>query len=195
ELHRKDICHLVFGSPLLIVLCVYLLSKSRSRVTGYASQMLGITSAILATFNLFLVVTAHSVTTRVGPVAIFKDDPTLAFLNAHATEGEDIFVYPYRPMYYFLSSTSNPTRYSLLMYSYNTDSQFYDAIRSLEERKPRYVVWDVSFETKARDYFPTSDRRGTADLIIEPYLESHYHLVTENDGYRIMERKEDQPAN
>ena len=43
-------------------------------------------------------------------------------------------------MYYFLSATTNPTRYSLLMYNYNTSSQFEEVVRALEDRKVTYVV-------------------------------------------------------
>jgi len=32
EIHRKDICHLVSGSPLLIILCIYLLAESRGKL-------------------------------------------------------------------------------------------------------------------------------------------------------------------
>jgi hypothetical protein len=53
----------------------------------------------------------------------------------------------------------------------------------------------VSFESEVKDYFPKSDSTGPAGPIMEPYLESHYSLVKELDGYRIMERKGAEPAN
>ena len=57
----------------------------------------------LAAFNLTGVLTAHSVMTLVGSVAVFKDDSVLAFINTHVAAGEEMFVYPYHPIYYFLS--------------------------------------------------------------------------------------------
>jgi 4-amino-4-deoxy-L-arabinose transferase-like glycosyltransferase len=131
EMHRVDIFHLVFGSPLLIVLCIYFLDVNRSRFSGYALQLLFITAVSLAAFNFIGVLTAHSLMTRVGSVAVFKDDPVLVFIDTHVAPGEEMFVYPYHPMYYFLSSTTNPTRYSLLLYNYDTETEFYDAINSL----------------------------------------------------------------
>jgi len=130
-MHRVDIFHLVFGSPLLIVLCIYFLDVNRSRFSGYALQLLFITAVSLAAFNFIGVLTAHSLMTRVGSVAVFKDDPVLVFIDTHVAPGEEMFVYPYHPMYYFLSSTTNPTRYSLLLYNYDTETEFYDAINSL----------------------------------------------------------------
>ena len=152
ELHRKDIYHLVFGSPLLIILCVSYLEDCRANVTDIALQMLAITAACLACFNLFLALSASTIATRVGSVATLKKDPVLTFLDQHITRGEEIFTYPYCPMYYFLSAATNPTRYSILLYNYNTPSQFREVIRVLEERRVKYVV-------VGQDFSIQSDRR------------------------------------
>jgi hypothetical protein len=189
EIHRTDIIHIVFGSPLLIVLCIYFLDVNRSRFSGYALQLLAVVAIWLATFNLIGVLTAHSVTTRVGSVAVFKDDPVLAFIDTHVAAGEEMFVYPYHPMYYFLSATTNPTRYSILTYNYNIPTQFQEIVDVLERRRVRYVVWDTDFEARTADVFPGSHPKSLSYRIVEPYLESHYRLVENDDGIWIMERK------
>jgi hypothetical protein len=189
EIHRKDIAHLVFGSPLLIILFIYFLEVNRSRFSSYALQLLAIAALWLAAFNLMGVLTAHSVMTRAGSVAVFKDDPVLAFLDTHVAAGEEMFVYPYHPMYYFLSATTNPTRYNILLYKYSTPAQFQEVVGVLERRRVRYVVWDTTFEARSQDYFPGSHPNSPGDRIIEPYLESHYRLVEDHHGIWIMERK------
>lgn len=196
EIHRKDICHLVSGSPLLIILCIYLLAESRGKVAALTLQILSVSAACLAVVNLFVVLTAHTVNTRVGSAAVFQDDPVLTFLDEHVAPGEEIFAYPYCPMYYFLSSTTNPTRYSLLIYNYNTSAQFHEVIQVLEQHKVRYVLWDTNFQTKkVAALFPASVRIQPRDLIMEPYLDSHYKLVKVEDGVRIMERKSEDHSN
>jgi len=60
----------------------------------------------LAAFNLIGVLRAHPVMTRVGSVAVFKDDPVLAFISTHVAAGEEMFVFPYYSMYCFLSAFS-----------------------------------------------------------------------------------------
>lgn len=110
ELHRKDMTHLIFGSPLLIILCIHFLAEYREAVVGSVLQLLSISAACLAGFNLLCVLlAAHPIATRVGTVKVFKDLPGLKYLEAHVSPGEDIFAYPYCPRYYFLSSTTNPT--------------------------------------------------------------------------------------
>jgi hypothetical protein len=121
---------------------------------------------------------------------MFKPDPVLAFLDNHAAPGTEIFSYPYCPMYYFLSSTTNPTRYSLLLYNYNTPAQFREVIGVLEERKVKYVLWDTSFQAKAAStIYSATMYRPAGGLLLEPYLESHYKVVKDFDGALIMERK------
>lgn len=188
EIHRKDIGHLVVGSPLLIVLAIHFLAKYRGKIAELSLQVLAISAGAMATANLFFVLSAISVPTRVGPVAMFKPDPVVAFLNAHTAPGEEIFVYPYSPIYYFLSGTTNPTRYSLLIYNYNTPSQFQRAIRRLDREKVRLVVWDASFKSGAGASF-FAKAASVGPLLMEPYIESHYRLIKNLNGVHIMERK------
>jgi hypothetical protein len=196
EFHRKDIYHLVFGAPLLIILGIYFLVECHSKIADLGLQVLAISAFWLAGFNLFLVLTAHTLTTRAGSVAMFGDDPAQMFVETHIASGEEMFAYPYWAMYYFLSSTTNPTRYSFLMYNYNTPSQFGDVIHVLDHRRIRYVVWNTSFEEKGvLSFFPSTKQMQPNELIIEPYLESHYKIVWQNSGTRIMERKSEDRSN
>jgi 4-amino-4-deoxy-L-arabinose transferase-like glycosyltransferase len=195
ELHRMDIGHLTFGSPLLIILCIYFMAEYRGKVAGLALQTLSISATFLVFFNLCcLFVAAHPVPTRVGTVRMFQSAPALAYLQEHTTPGEEIFAYPYSPRYYFLASTTNPTPFSVLVYNYNTPSQFQEVVRILDQRKVKYVVWDSKFVKSAVDIFPTSTLLPQGGLIVEPYLESHYRVVQDFDGVRVMERVSDPNA-
>jgi hypothetical protein len=190
EIHRKDIWHLVFGSPLLIILCIYYLQQYRAKVADLALQVLAISAACLTGFNLFLALSARPLTTRVGTVAVFKNVPALALLDSKVAPGEEIFAYPYCPIYYFLSATTNPTRYGGLVYNFNAPSQFEEVVRVLEQRRVRYVLWDTHFQAKeVAALLPASARMPRAALIIEPYLESHYKVVWEDADTRLMERE------
>ena len=196
ELHRKDMTHLVFGSPLLIILCIYFLLEYRGKIARFALQGLSISATCLIVFNLLCVLlAAHPIKTRVGTIEAFKDAPVLAFLEKHVAHGEEIFAYPYCPRYYFLSSTKNPTPFSILIYNYNTPTQFEEVASILEQHKVKYVLWDKNLEQVTSAVFPASTHLPPGGLIIEPYLESHYKLVQVLDGFRIMERKSEDHAN
>ena len=195
EMHRKDIYHLVFGAPLLLILCVHFLLQSRKRIADYALQILAITSGCLMVFNLLLVSTAHAIPTRVGSVAMYEDSPVVAFLDAHTVSGEETFVYPYCPIYYFLTATMNPTRFITLTYNYNTAEEFQDTIRILDEHKVRYVVWDSNFLTRtASRVFSNAARTPAEGFVMEKYLEAHYATVLDDHGLRVLERNPEHAA-
>jgi hypothetical protein len=195
EFHRRDIYHLVLGAPLLLILCVYLLGERREKVAKVALQALTVSACCLCAFNWILVALAtHRVTTRVGSVNMFATDPAITFLQEHSTPGEEVFAYPYCPIYYFLSDTTNPTPYSILVYNYNTPSQFQDVVRILEQRRPKYVVWNTTYDRDVARVFPAAVRIRPDQLIVEPYLKSHYKLIKEEDRIRIMERMSEDHA-
>jgi hypothetical protein len=196
EFHRKEMAHLVFGSPLLIILCIHFLAEYHEKIARLALQIISISATSLATFNLLCaLLAAHPITTRVGSMATFQDAPALALLEKLVAPGDEIFAYPYCPRYYFLASTTNPTPYSILTYNYNTPSQFQEVVHILEQHKVRYVMWDVNFARLTGSVFPGSQQPPPGGYIIEPYLESHYKVVQVVDGTRIMERKADEQAN
>jgi hypothetical protein len=175
---------------LLIILCVHFLGEYRNRIADLALPALATSAVSLATVNLLMVLTAHSMATLVGSVAVFKKDPVVTFLDEHVAPGGEIFAYPYCPRYYFLTATTNPTPYSSMMSNFNTPSQYQEVIRVLDQRKVRYVVWDTTFEMKvAGVIYSASMRMRPEDYIVEPYLESHYKTVWAENGIRIMERK------
>ena len=82
-------------------------------------------------------------------VALFKADPVLKAVEGRAAPGEEIFVYPSSPEYYFLTATTNPTRYSGLGYNYNSSSDFQGVVRILDEHHVRYVLWDTGLDEKS----------------------------------------------
>ncbi|MGI8958159.1 MAG: ArnT family glycosyltransferase [Bryobacteraceae bacterium] len=190
EIHRKDITHLVSGSLLLMIPVFYLLGRERQRFNLQCAQLICLSTFGLAIFNLFITLAAHRVETARGAVYTFESDPVLEFLNAHVQPGQEIFVYPYCPIYYFLSGARNPTRYSILMYGINTDSQFREAVNSLEAKKIRYVIWDREFNDKgALLAWPAYSVPPKERLIMEPYLGTHYQLLERMKRFDILERK------
>jgi len=94
-------------------------------------------------------------------------------------------------MYYFLSGTANPTRFSILLYHNNTDAQFQEVIAALERRKVRYVLWDTLVDGQnLKQWFPDYQQPPREKLTIEPYLNAHYDLIGVKNGFRVLQRKD-----
>ncbi len=191
EAHRPDTAHLVLGSPVLIVLWAYFMHAMGAKALNHARRAVVGSLAILAGVNLMMCVTAAvPISTSVGSVKAFARNAVIEFTNSHVKPGETIFVYPFSPIYYFLSGTSNPTRYSYLIYGFQTRAQMLEVVNSLERDKTKYILWDTAFETvmvpaAIPPYRPPRDK----DRVIEPYINEHYKQVGAGDGYRFMERK------
>jgi hypothetical protein len=193
ELHRKDMTNVVCGSPLLVLLAFSLCSELRGKWVRPAIQMLTLCAVCLASLNPMAALLAnHQRATRRGNLyGALPKDPVLDFLNTHVTPGDSLFVYPYSPMYYFLSAARNPTRYSILVYGYNTDQEFREVVRTLDDTKVRYVVWDRSFPTLQAKRLPACRMPLRDELIVEPYLMAHYRVVGgADDGYQFLERRD-----
>jgi hypothetical protein len=153
-------------------------------------------AVLLVSLNpLVALVANHKFTTARGTVYGYGPDPALDFLRAHVAPGDPLFVYPYSPMYYFLSGARNPTRYFTLTYSLSSDEQFREAVRDIEAARVRYVVWDRSHQGQQRTMLPAFRMPPRDKLIIEPYLTEHYRVMPgSDDKYQFLERKESIPS-
>jgi hypothetical protein len=185
ELQRPDVQHLIWASPILLIL----VSTLWRRISPHRGVAL-LCSASLLAFSSIYILTAHAaqmpIETRRGQLFGQAQDKALDFLQKNTHPGDDVFVYPYFPQYYFLSDTRNPTRLSYYIYGWNPPEQFQAAVAQLEAKRVRYVLWDV--ETDLHFLLPRYQAPPANEQPIERYLESHYHQLSFANGFRIMER-------
>ncbi len=195
ELHRPDVFHLVFSSPLLLIVCFHAWNVCLARlhtVRTAAMVFAGVSMLVWGVVIAIPTLNAHPVVTRRGPVYLQRPDAALAFLHQHLHSGEEAFVYPYYPMYYFLADLRNPTRHTIMLYNLQTREQFRAAIASLEKKKVRYVLWDTLVEDRnMKFWFPYYQSPPPDEHWMERYLEARYVLEEVKNGFRIMRRKDD----
>ena len=195
EIHRKDIMHLTYGSPLLLIIlfgtCCYYLDNKRLHnivtiiVTGVLILFGGFHSLVAASAN-------QEIDTKRGRLYGFKEDSALNFLIEHTKPGDYAFIYPYYPMYYFLADVKNPTRYSILLYHINTEVQFTEVIDNLEQKKVKYVLFDTLVAgAKIKTWFPQYEHPPREKLHLERYLENNYSIVGIKNGFKILCRRID----
>jgi hypothetical protein len=192
EFQRTDLTHLIWGSPILIILFAHLLDRRRTSISRIAIGLVNFSSVSLAIFTVLMVtINSTTVLTRRGKIAVAERNALGVFeiLDRETKPGEEIFVYPYSPLYYFLSGTRNATDHSFLLYGFHTPQQFQEVIHTLDQSRVRTVVWDTNYIEKAEGrLFPRARRPRPDQLIIEPYLMSHYRQVGNYGGIWIMER-------
>jgi hypothetical protein len=186
-----DIYHLAFGCPLLLTVGLGVIGNSKVPLLRIAIQVITICAVCLMTTNLLQAATTRQVNTRVGSVGLLGSQALLQFIDANSRPGENIFVYPDCPSYYFLSARTNPTRLSLLVYNYNTAAEFREVIQRLELQRVRLVIWDSGFQGRMNDnVFPGAKHIRLEMQIVEPYLQSRYRQVATVDGFRVLLRND-----
>lgn len=191
EIHRVDTAHLAIGSSVWMILACYFVGCLPGRLGQYSMQILAICTVAVAAINLTMMAAAHPLKTRAGTMLSIKSVPGIRYLEAHTRPGDYIFAYPYIPQYYFLTATRNPTRYSLLIYNYNTEHQFQRAIHELDRHRVKYVIWKTDMRELDR-ILPGCTRKPSYGFIMDDYLHSHYHEVKAfSNGMQIWERNGD----
>ncbi len=193
ELHRKDITHIIYGSPLLIIIFFLIIFNYLANNRYLKDILLGFISFCIILFGTYNgVIALHAkkkISTRKGEIYSFKKDNCLEFLNKNTRSGDLVFVYPYYPMYYFLANVKNPTRYSILMHNINTKAQFNEVINDLEVKKVKYVLWDTIVDGQGlTKWFPDYKHPSMKNLEIEQYLKNNYKILSIENGFRIMKR-------
>jgi hypothetical protein len=194
EIHRKDIFHLVYGSPLLLILVFFTLDSLLPGVRSRAGATGALTACVLLFASppwVFALGAQSRIHTRRGAVLASSEDAALRFLNESVAQGEYVFVYPYYPMYYFLADVRNPTRFSILLHNYNTESQFDEVVNDLRRKRVKYVLWDTMVDGKnLTTWFPAYRQPPEERLRLERFLRSHYEEIGNKNGFRILERRE-----
>src|SRR5262249_42743926 len=83
-----------------------------------------------------------------GTITIDDTDHSLEIVQRSLTQGEKMFVYPYEPLYYYLTGTFSPTRYDFLQPGMHTPEQFQESLRALEADQTHVVLLDTTFKQR-----------------------------------------------
>ena len=194
ELHRPDVIHLIYGSPLLLILFLVIWNYCFNRRNLLKYSAIGLITACVILSGSFSVVICsdpnYKVVTRRGVLYGFKEDLALKFLIEHTKPGDFAFIYPYYPMYYFLADVKNPTRYSILLYHINTEAQFNEVIKNIEQKKVKYVLWNTEMSgSNLKILFPQYMQPSKDNCHLEQYLEDHYEVIGMENEFKILRRR------
>ena len=190
ELHRLDLGHLRNGTVLLTLLFFTLCEKRAKPFLQQTASVVIACTIFMAAINALGATSRHTLLHgRHGDLLGSKPDKALEFLMDHTRTGDDVFIYPYRPFYYFYAGLHNPTRLAVYLYDPAANGLFRQAIHDIDTRKVRYVLWDSGLTGKnLLGIFPAYREPPPDKLIIEPYLRARYHQIAFENGFHILER-------
>lgn len=117
------------------------------------------------------------------------DLQTMAMLQQQVRPADTLFVFPYRPIVYFLTLARNPTRYSFLQPGMFPES---DATRALEELRSEPPRWMVFMDVPDSEYlriWPGSDPARMRMTGIESFIRERYRRVDQSADLQLLELK------
>lgn len=197
ELHRPDFFHLVYGCPLLLVAAALLFKRAWPSVANRRRVWIWLAVPTIAWAACLLADAAGAntrVETRRGPVWVKRPDEALNVLLQATKRRDTVFVYPYYPMYYFLADLTNPTRFSILVYGYNTQEQFREAAGDIVNKRVGLALWDtwVAGENLAT-WCPGYRHPPVEAQVVERAFATRYRECCLHGGWRFLRRSQTNP--
>jgi hypothetical protein len=182
---RADIIHFMYLAPLFFLVIAWVMdgrdipgrifSAMRPWVNFY------VLLAFLALSIPLLLRAARApvmLATRAGVVTMPGTDTVVGYVQAHLPAGEPIFVYPYLPLYYYLTGTTNPTRYDYFQPGMHTREQSVEMISELESHPVRAILLEASFAGKIPNAWPGTPLAAIANDPAGDYILQHYRTCT-----------------
>jgi hypothetical protein len=141
-LQRADLNHITGALFPLLALLPLLLSKATE--SSVMSRIVVVTGllALIAPLSLFLA--------RNSWTAVFNPSqhPAVRYVRENCARSQYIYAGPFAPELYFAAGKLNPTRYSVLLTSFNTKTQFIEARKDIEAHRPPCVVTNYAVSEK-----------------------------------------------
>jgi 4-amino-4-deoxy-L-arabinose transferase-like glycosyltransferase len=203
---RSDFVHLDYLAPIFYIVLAWAIQgfNLESRPWRSALPFVGVYILISSTaFGLAVLsgpLGAHQqVATARGTITIDDRDHSLESVEKSIKPGEKMLVYPYEPLYYYLTGTFSITRYDFLQLGMHTPDQFQESLRALETNQTRVILFDTTYNERLAWTSPNAPASlfSAADPVAD-YIFSHYRkcegpIANQYWTFLLMVRK-DQPC-
>ena len=178
---RADIIHFMYLEPLFAVVLAWIIDGRDipSQTFRAAQPVLNafLAAAFLAMSMALLIRTVNApyeMETRRGLVRMPGQDTVVEYVQQHVGAGETILVYPYLPLYYYLTATYSPSRYEYLQPGLHTVEQSREMLSQLDSRRVRAVLFEPSFADKIPASWPETPPIAIANDPVADYILRNY---------------------
>jgi len=178
---RADIVHFMYLQPLNCLVLAWLLDGDDipGRFFRSARPFLAayVVIALLAFGMAPLAATTSArerLATRRGTVTTREKDMVVDYLQAQVPEGATVLVYPYLPLYYYLTGTFSPGRYDYFQPGMHTLEQTDEMIRELATGRVGTVLFEPDFSGKVVHSWPGTPLTAIAEDPVADYIARNY---------------------
>ena len=178
---RADIVHFVYLFPFFLLTISWFIEgthvslPSLKAVKPLAVNILAL-AFLLFSGSLLWRVAAPSriIDTRRGVITAPKPDDVVEFVQQHVSPGSQLFVYPYLPLYYYLTATAAPVSLDYFQPGMSTWDQAAMIIQRLQEQPQVPVLFEYGFTSKIPTSWPSTSLSAIANDSVTDYLLSDY---------------------
>ena len=180
---RADIIHFIYLAPLFLLVLAWILGTSdfTSRLLyacrPYLLLYVALAFGLMAMAMLSSALGARStLETRRGTIRSRQPDLLLEYALAHTSPSGSVLVYPYLPLYYYLTGTLNPSRYDYFQPGMNTNAQAEQILLSLRSGRVTTVIFEPNFSEKIPNSWPATSRSAFAADPLADYIAGNYRI-------------------
>ncbi len=180
---RADVIHFMYLAPLWYVPLAWILDARDLRAATlralrpYLVMLIAVTFGLMSLAILTTAIGAHNrVVTRRGVITTAEDNTVIDYVQAHTAPGDKILVYPYLPLYYYLTGTRSPAPLDYFQPGMNTPEQAREIVDSLRSQDVKIVVFEPSFAEKIGTSWPGTPLGSLENDPVGEYLARNYRV-------------------
>lgn len=180
---RADVIHFIYLAPLWYVPLAWILDGKDFPSATLRALRPSVVILVALAFGLMSMVILTTATgaqsvvaTRRGEIKAGGKDTVIEYVQGHSSPGDTILVYPYLPLYYYLTGTRSPAPLDFFQPGMNTSEQAQEIITSLRAQDMNVVVFEPSFAEKMGTSWPGTPLSLLANDPVGDYLARNYRV-------------------
>jgi 4-amino-4-deoxy-L-arabinose transferase-like glycosyltransferase len=180
---RADIIHFMYLMPLFALVLGWMMDGRDIPGRLFRQVRPLFIAYVLAAFLMFAAPTLlrtlnapDQIQTRRGVVRVPARDTVVESVQAQVAAGEKILVYPYLPLYYYLTDTASPTRYEYFQPGMHTPQQAQEMLAEISAARVPVVLFDGSFWAKIPTSWPGTPLSAIVRDPITDYIQREYRM-------------------
>jgi 4-amino-4-deoxy-L-arabinose transferase-like glycosyltransferase len=182
---RADILHIMYLAPLFYLVLAWILDGRDLRSGLFRALQPALRVCVLAVFGLLAAVllirsigTKINIATRRGTVSVPARDTVLDYTLAHVAPGSKVLIYPYLPLYYYLTDTYSPAPFDYIQPGMHTADQVAELQHSLASDRTRIVIFEYPFYEKIANSWSNTPIEAIGRDPMVDYIESQYRACS-----------------
>jgi len=179
---RADVIHFMYLTPVWYVVLAWILGiRPRPKILSNA-QKLFFAYICFAFFLMGFAMLLHvrgaaiRIETRRGWITTAAEDTVLPFIQRYTRAGDEVLVYPYLPLYNYLTATGSPVPLDYFQPGMNTPEQAEQILAALRSQGAQGVIFEPDFAEKAGTAWPKTPRSVVGSDPVARYLRENYRV-------------------